>query len=106
MRKTELRLVFGNIQGDYSTVRYMNDYYEIVISKVKEEVTLFEAIPLNNKVPNIVLTTDQIGGSSKELKIEQINNKPIINIDEAKEVLEILTGAIETIKEINKILKI
>ena len=106
MRKTELRLVFGNIHGDYSTVHYINDYYEIIISKIKEEVTLFEAIPLNNKIPNIVLTADKIGGSFKELKIEQINNKPIINIDEAKEALEILTGAIETIKEINKILKI
>ena len=106
MRKTELRLVFGNIQGDYSTVHYMNDYYEIIISKVKEEVTLFEAIPLNNNVPNIVLTTDQIGGSSKELKIVQFDHKSIMNIIETEEALEMLTGAIETVKEINKILKI
>ena len=106
MRKTELRLVFGNIQGDYATARYMNDYYEIVISKVKEEVTLFEAIPLNNKVPNIVLTTDQIGGSSKELKIVQSDDKSIMNMVEAEEALEMLTGAIETVKEINKILKL
>ena len=106
MRKTELRLVFGNIQGDYSTVRYTNDYYKIVISKVKEEVTLFEAIPLNNKVPNIVLTTDQIGGSSKELKIVQFDDKSMMNIIEAEEALDMLTGAIKTVKEINKILKI
>lgn len=105
MKKTELRLVFENIQGYHSTVCYTNDYYEIIILKIKEEVTLFEATPLNNKIPNIVLTTDQIGGLSKELKIVQSDDKSIMNMVEAEEALEMLTGAIETVKEINKILK-